>query len=128
MRNSFAAPGRKNPLTLIAAAAAEVNWDGLQKSTAGISRVLDSDCHYFIVMSVPTASGYFTTSKSSSGTQTDKLPDFVQLPAPGWQNTYMAYEGDAKAGDTISARITSETKTSDTAFWILAFAQRKRSW
>lgn len=33
MRNSFAVPGRKNPLTLIDAAAAEVNWDGLQKST-----------------------------------------------------------------------------------------------
>ena len=91
MRNSFAVPGRKNPLTLIDATAAEVNWDGLQKSTTGIYSVLDSDCHYFIVMSVPTASGYFTTSKSSSGTQMDKLPDFVQLPAPRWQNTYMAY-------------------------------------
>lgn len=124
MPNSFSTPSRKESLTLIASAAAEIAWDSKQKSTTGISRVLDSDCHYFIVMSVPTASGYFTTSKSSSGTQMDKLPDFVQLPAPGWQNTYMAYEGDAKAGETISASITSETTQSRTSFWILAFAKK----
>lgn len=124
MPNSFSTPSRKESLALIAAAAAEIAWNSKQKSTASISRVLDSDCHYFIVMSVPTASGYFTTSKSSSGTQMDKLPDFVQLPAPGWQNTYMAYEGDAKAGETISASITSETTQSRTSFWILAFAKK----
>lgn len=124
MPNSFSIPSRKESLTLIASAAAEIAWDSKQKSTASISRVLDSDCHYFIVMSVPTPPNYFTTTKSSSGQLMDSLPDFVQLPDPAWTNTYMAYEGDAKAGETISASITSETTQSRSSFWILAFAKK----